>query len=126
MEHNKYRHSCRLAVRPNAGHELDIYVDYTAVVPCDPGESLLASAANFRDLAGPGAGYPVSGGRRMRRGLLFRSNELQLSVTDAARVAALGVTEIYDLRTPTAIRDYPDTRVPGGRTSESRASRRNA
>ena len=47
----------------------------------------LASADNFRDVAG--TGYPTYDGGRLRTGVLFRSNELQLSDTDAGSLADL-------------------------------------
>ena len=40
----------------------------------------LASADNFRDVAGPG--YATRDGARVRRGVFYRSNELQLTEAD--------------------------------------------
>ncbi|GEP37422.1 protein-tyrosine-phosphatase [Nocardioides psychrotolerans] len=79
----------------------------------DLGEELvrLASADNFRDLAGPG--YPTADGRRVRRGVLFRSNELTLTHEDAQALAALGVETIFDLRDAHEIEAHPDAPVPG-------------
>lgn len=79
----------------------------------DFGEELvrLASADNFRDVAGPG--YPTTDGRQVRRGVLYRSNELTLTDEDAEALAALGVVAIYDLRNSHEIEAHPDAPVPG-------------
>jgi protein-tyrosine phosphatase len=73
----------------------------------------LASADNFRDVAGTGAGYPVAGGGRVRRGVFFRSNELQLTAADAGTLSELGITRIHDLRGRMEIEAHPDVDVPG-------------
>jgi protein tyrosine/serine phosphatase len=56
----------------------------------------LEGCVNFRDLGG----YPGSAGRRVRRGVLYRSDALhQLSEEDVRRVRdALGVRTVIDLR----------------------------
>jgi len=79
------------------------------------GEELvrLASADNFRDVTGPDAAYVAADGRPLRRGAVYRSNELQLSHGDAATLAELGVGAIYDLRTDHEIEAHPDVAVPG-------------
>jgi len=71
------------------------------------------SANNFRDLAGPDGGYTTSDGRRVREGVLYRSNALTTNDTDAATLDALGVKAVYDLRTTAEIGKSPD-RVPAG------------
>jgi protein-tyrosine phosphatase len=73
----------------------------------------LASADNFRDVAGVGEGYRTADGRAVRRGVLYRSNELQLTDEDAASLASLGITAVYDLRDQHEIDAHPDVRVPG-------------
>ena len=73
----------------------------------------LASADNFRDLAGTGDGYPTGDGRRVRRDVFYRSNELQLTDADTATLAALGITAIHDLRGGPEIEAHPDVAVPG-------------
>ncbi|GAA4706292.1 tyrosine-protein phosphatase [Nocardioides conyzicola] len=73
----------------------------------------LASADNFRDVAGPGAGYPVAGGGRVARGVFYRSNELQLTAADAGTLADLGITRIHDLRGQMEIDAHPDVEVAG-------------
>lgn len=79
------------------------------------GEELvrLASADNFRDLAGTGAGHPTADGGRVRRGVLFRSNELQLTDADAHSLGSLGITAVYDLRDAHEVEAHPDVPVPG-------------
>jgi protein-tyrosine phosphatase len=73
----------------------------------------LASADNFRDVAGPGAGYPTADGSTVRRGVFFRANELRLTHEDAASIAALGVTGVLDLRSQHEIDVHPDIEIPG-------------
>lgn len=81
------------------------------------GEELvrLASADNFRDLAGAGDGHPTAGGGRVRRGVAFRSNELQLTDADAHALGSLGITAVYDLRGEHEVEAHPDVPVPGAR-----------
>lgn len=66
---------------------------------------------NFRDVAGPD-GYEAEGGR-MRRGVLFRSNALDEASVDGARLAAVGLTGVFDLRMTVEVTPKPDV-VPGG------------
>lgn len=73
----------------------------------------LASADNFRDVAGTGAGYPTADGGTVRRGVFFRANELRLTQEDAASIAALGVTGVLDLRSRHEIDTHPDAEIPG-------------
>lgn len=73
----------------------------------------LASADNFRDVAGPGRGYPTTDGGRVRTRVFFRSNELQLTDEDAASLAALDITAVHDLRSAEEIAHHPDVAVPG-------------
>jgi len=73
----------------------------------------LASADNFRDVAGTGAGHPTRDGRRVRRGVFYRSNELQLTHEDARSLAALGIRVIHDLRSGPEVEAHPDVEVAG-------------
>lgn len=73
----------------------------------------LVSANNFRDLAGSDGGYTTSDGRRVREGVLYRSNALITNDADAATLDALGLKAVYDLRTEAEIAKGPD-RVPAG------------
>ena len=81
----------------------------------DFGEELvrLASADNFRDVTGPGTAYVAADGRPLRRGVLYRSNELQLTHSDAESLVRLGIGAIYDLRTGHEVEAHPDADVPG-------------
>lgn len=55
----------------------------------------LEGSANFRDLGG----WPAAGGRRLRRGWLYRSDALhRLTPADLARLRALGIATVVDLR----------------------------
>ena len=74
----------------------------TATVP------LLAGAPNFRDLGG----YPTTDGRRIRRGILYRSEGLaELTDADLAIVETLGIRLICDLRSDHERQQIP-TRWP--------------
>jgi protein-tyrosine phosphatase len=71
----------------------------------------LASADNFRDVAGPG--YATRDGARVRRGVFYRSNELRLNEADHDALAGLGLRAVLDLRSQTEIERHPDAEVPG-------------
>jgi protein-tyrosine phosphatase len=77
------------------------------------GEELvrLASADNFRDVAGPG--YATADGQPLRAGVFFRSNELTLTDEDASTIVGLGITAIYDLRDGHEVEAHPDAPVRG-------------
>lgn len=78
----------------------------------------LATADNFRDVAGPGPGpgYPTADGARLRRGVFYRSSELRLSEEDLAALSSLGLTAVIDLRSDTEVAMHPDPEVPGARS----------
>ena len=71
----------------------------------------LASADNFRDVAGPG--YATRDGGQVRRGVFYRSNELQLTAEDAGSLSDLGIAVIHDLRSSEEIEAHPDAAVDG-------------
>ena len=71
----------------------------------------LASADNFRDVAG--TGYATVDGGRLRTGVFFRSNDLRLTDVDLTALQAIGLRAIIDLRSPTEIALHPDPEVPG-------------
>ncbi|MFB9314278.1 tyrosine-protein phosphatase [Nocardioides plantarum] len=77
------------------------------------GEELtrLASADNFRDVTGPG--YRTAAGEPLTAGVFWRSNELQLLDEDAATLASLGITAVFDLRSTDEVEAHPDVEVPG-------------
>jgi protein-tyrosine phosphatase len=81
----------------------------------DLGEELvrLASADNFRDVTGPDVVYTAADGTPLRRGVAYRSNELQLTEADAASLSRLGVSAVYDLRSDHEVEVHPDVAVPG-------------
>jgi len=63
----------------------------------------LEGPVNFRDLGG----YETVDGRTVRRRHLFRSDALfRLTESDAAQVAALGVTTLIDFRTPDELEQH--------------------
>jgi len=69
----------------------------------------LASAANFRDAAGPdGTGYAATSGAAMKKGVIYRSSVLALSAADLATADTLGITQVCDLRTTAEIQAQPD------------------
>ncbi len=78
-----------------------------------PGDEILrlASADNFRDVAGPG--YATHDGARVRRGVYYRSNELRLNETDHDTITRLGLRAVLDLRSKPEIERHPDAEVPG-------------
>jgi len=76
----------------------------------DPTSFALQGARNFRDLGG----IPATGGRRLRRGLLYRSDSLaDLTADDLAHIAALDLRTICDLRHDSE-RALKPNRLPAG------------
>lgn len=73
----------------------------------------LASADNFRDVAGTGAGLPTPDGGHVRRGVFYRANELRLTDEDVDSIASLGITSVADLRSDHEIEIHPDVSIPG-------------
>jgi len=80
-----------------------------------PATPRLASVPNFRDLAGADAAsvYHNHTGRALRRGVFYRADVLTADDADFARLNALGIRAVYDLRTPGEIAQTPD-RLPYG------------
>lgn len=74
----------------------------------------LDTADNFRDLAGPGPGYAAPGGR-VRRGVLYRSNRLELSEEDIASLVPLRIAAVHDLREVYEIDRHPNVELAGAR-----------
>ena len=78
--------------------------------PSHPTRLDLSGARNFRDLGGD----PTIDGRRMKKGLLYRSDNLSdLSNDDLEELAKLGLRRIYDLRNENEQKADPDTLPPG-------------
>ncbi len=71
----------------------------------------LASADNFRDVAGPG--YATEDGGRLRTGVFYRSNDLRLTAADHDVLTGLGLRAVLDLRSDSEIELHPDPEVPG-------------
>ena len=75
----------------------------------------LDSVTNFRDVAGATdqEAYCTSSGRKLRRGVIYRSNALAASPTDLATLNTLNIKADYDLRTP-GERNSPRDTPPAG------------
>ncbi|MGW6708867.1 tyrosine-protein phosphatase [Streptomyces sp. NPDC054956] len=70
------------------------------------------TVANLRDLGGT----PLSGGRTVRSGLVFRSGQLdRLDLEVDRSVAALELRTVIDFRTDPERADHPDRMPPGAR-----------
>jgi len=80
-----------------------------------PATPRLQSMENFRDLAGADAApaYRNREGRTLRRGVFYRSNLVAPDDADLGILNGLGITSVYDLRTPGEIAKAPD-RLPQG------------
>lgn len=68
----------------------------------------LASADNFRDVAGNNTPYSTSNNGVMRGGVFYRSNQLTVSPADLATLNSLNISNVFDLRTPGEIATAPD------------------
>lgn len=73
----------------------------------------LSSIDNFRDVAGITSAYSTANDGTMRAGVFYRSNALTPSAVDLATLNSLGITAVYDLRTPSEIAATPDTMLKG-------------
>jgi protein-tyrosine phosphatase len=75
----------------------------------------LTSIANFRDVAGKddASAYKTSAGKKLRRGVLYRSNAMAASTADLATLATLDLSWVYDLRTTSEIAATADV-LPSG------------
>ena len=72
----------------------------------------IAAMPNFRDAGG----HETSGGGRMRRGFLYRSDQpAGLGAEDLSRLSSLGLRTVYDLRTAAEVAMEPAL-VPAGAT----------
>jgi len=70
----------------------------------------MSGVHNFRDYGG----YAVAGGGRLRREMLWRSGQHHgASDADLARIAALNLGAVYDLRFDDERRSHPCRRPPG-------------
>ena len=73
----------------------------------------LSTADNLRDVAGEAPGYLTRDGGHVRRGVFYRSNELQLDSPDILALTGLGLRAVLDLRTVEEVDALPDAVVPG-------------
>jgi len=80
-----------------------------------PATPRLQSMENFRDLAGADvvSAYRTTDGRVLRRGVFYRSNLVAPDDADLEVLSGLGISAVYDLRTPDEIAKAPD-RLPQG------------
>lgn len=71
---------------------------------------VLEGVHNFRDFGG----YPVTGGGRLKRGLLWRSGQhYGATAADLAAIDAIGLTSVFDLRTDAERVSHPCRRPEG-------------
>jgi len=71
----------------------------------------LTGQPNFRDLGG----YTAADGRRVKRGLVYRSGELsQLSAEDVDKLRGLDIRAVVDLRSPQEVSARGQGRLPPG------------
>jgi protein-tyrosine phosphatase len=99
---------CRSAIRFAAPFLIFVA---TALAQQPPGTSLaIPSVVNLRDVGG----YTTSDGSVVRRGVAYRSNQLNpISPGDLQKIAALGLKNDYDLRTEAERQARPDQLPPG-------------
>ena len=93
-----------------AGFPLGRHSTALAEVAAPPGSSLgFASVPNLRDLGG----YPTPHGM-VRRGLVYRSEKLHpVTTQDMPKLAALDLTQVFDLRPQPERAQRPDELPPG-------------
>jgi protein-tyrosine phosphatase len=87
----------------------------------DPGVAeppAVASVENFRDVAGTGEGYASVDGRRLRRGVFYRSGAFTPNDADASALARLSLRAVHDLRVVAESSLAPD-RVPASAVRET-------
>jgi protein tyrosine/serine phosphatase len=73
----------------------------------------LSGIDNFRDIAGTTTAYSTANDGTLRGGVFYRSNALTPTASDLATLNGLGISAIYDLRTPSEIAATPDTLING-------------
>nr|WP_294971466.1 tyrosine-protein phosphatase [uncultured Pseudomonas sp.] len=78
----------------------------------------LTGIDNFRDIAGTTSAYGTAHDGVMRGGVFYRSNALTPTASDLATLNGLGISHVFDLRTPTEIAGTPDT-LPAGAVYEN-------
>lgn len=85
----------------------------TAVPPATSARDIvIANVSNFRDAAGSGEGMLLRDGTTMARGMVYRSGRLKdLSEKDKATLSAIGLSDIFDLRTDEVAERSPDPTI---------------
>lgn len=74
----------------------------------------LTSVWNFRDVAGNDNGLSLGNGQYMARGVVYRSGKLaSLSSSEAKVLSGLGITDVFDLRSPSVAERTPDEAIDG-------------
>ncbi|MDF3936449.1 tyrosine-protein phosphatase [Pseudomonas citronellolis] len=73
----------------------------------------LTGIDNFRDIAGTTTAYTTANDGTLRSGVFYRSNALTPTASDLAILNTLGISNVFDLRTPSEIAATPDT-LPTG------------
>jgi len=73
----------------------------------------LTGIDNFRDIAGTTTAYTTANDGVMRAGQFYRSNAITPTASDLATLNSLGISDVYDLRTPSEIAATPDTLLTG-------------
>ncbi|MFD4470415.1 tyrosine-protein phosphatase, partial [Rhodococcus sp. NPDC058505] len=86
-------------------------LDFGSLGTGAPDAPRLPSVANFRDVAGTGAGYVGAGGAHLNEGLFYRSDAVVPNDADLAVLEELGLSTIYDLRSDEEAADKPN-RLP--------------
>lgn len=77
-------------------------------------EIVIASVSNFRDVGGSGDALLLSDGTTMARGVVYRAGRLRdLSEKDKASLNAIGLSDIFDLRTDEVAERSPDPAIKG-------------
>jgi protein-tyrosine phosphatase len=64
-------------------------------------------------VTGPDAAYVATDGTPLRRGVAYRSNELQLTAADATTLQGLRIGTVLDLRHEHEIEAHPDSEIAG-------------
>jgi protein-tyrosine phosphatase len=71
----------------------------------DPDSASLSGAPNFREVGG----YATSDGRRVKKGVLYRSGDLaSLNLRDLEKLSILGIRQVFDLRHDSESSGNPD------------------
>jgi protein-tyrosine phosphatase len=80
-------------------------------VPEATPETAVDGLANFRDLGG----YNTASGKKVKTGLLYRSNEFYGNLTEKGKsqLSALNLEAVYDLRDAAELVERPDERLDG-------------